>query len=181
MCDIESIIGSWSELATRIEQTGRLGTWRRRKPALAGITAVDQLRQATAAPAGPARADAVCHALVALAAADGGDDPEALLVLTHLQAGWIVRLAGEFANLANDALAVVTSELACRIRTYPHRRRPRAVAANLKWDTRKALARRLYRGPACGRGHGRSPWPRTGWPLAATSTRPTRAGTTARP
>ena len=87
----------------------------------------------------PARADAVIGALVRLAAADGGRDDDALLVLLHLLSDMVLALAARLADLTPDVLGVIVSELACQIRAYPWRRRSRAWAANLRAETRRAV------------------------------------------
>jgi hypothetical protein len=46
-------------------------------------------------------------------------------------------------DLSPDIVAVVVGELACQIRRYPWQRRPRAVAANLGAETRRAVLAEL--------------------------------------
>ena len=52
----------------------------------------------------PAHADEVIGALVRLAAADGADDPDALLVLLHLLSGGVHALAAKLAHLSDNIL-----------------------------------------------------------------------------
>jgi hypothetical protein len=89
----------------------------------------------------PADADEVIGALVRLAAADGADDPDAVLVLLHLLSGGVRALAAKLAHLSDNILPLVVGELTCRIRRYPWQRRTRAHAKNLLLDTKQALLR----------------------------------------
>lgn len=82
-------------------------------------------------------------ALVRLAAVDGGRDDDALLLTLHLLSGLAYTMARQLADLSPDSLAVVVGELACQIRRYPWRRRPRAIAANLRAETRRAVLAEL--------------------------------------
>ena len=89
----------------------------------------------------PARADEVIGALVRLAAADGADDPDALLVLLHLLSGGVHALAAKLAHLSDNILTVVVGELTCQDPPLPLARRTRAHAKNLLLDTKQALLR----------------------------------------
>jgi hypothetical protein len=88
---------------------------------------------------GSDRTDAILAALVRLAAVDGGRDDDALLLTLHLLSGMVWATVAELRDLSPDIVAVVVGELACQIRRYPWRRRPRAVAANLRAETRRAV------------------------------------------
>lgn len=52
-------------------------------------------------------------------------------------------MAAQLKDLSPDIVAVVVGELACQIRRYPWRRRPRAIAANLRAETRRAVLAEL--------------------------------------
>lgn len=110
--------------------------WAGGRPGLAGIGSVAGL---PAAVSGGGNADDVWWALVQVAAADGGDDPDAVLVLLHLLADGAAALAGKFAHRTDQALPMVVAELTCQIRSFPWRRRTRAIAAGLLLDTKHAL------------------------------------------
>jgi hypothetical protein len=53
----------------------------------------------------------------------------------------VLGMARELADLAPDIVAVLVSELTCRIRRYPWRTRHGSVSVNLRMDTRHAVLR----------------------------------------
>jgi hypothetical protein len=136
-----AVAGSWPHLVDRLDRAGRPAAWAKTDPAVAGLTTVGDLPVMVAGPVPPARADDVIGALVRLAAADGGDDPDAVLVLLHLLSGGVHALAAKLGHLGDNILTLVVGELTCRIRRYPWRRRTRAYAKNLLLDTKQALLR----------------------------------------
>ena len=144
-----AIAGSWPNLIERLDRAGRPTAWATRTPALAGLHSVGDLPAMVAEHVPPARADEVIGALVRLAAADGADDPDALLVLLHLLSGGVHALATKLAHLSDNILALVVGELTCRIRRYPWQRRTRAHAKNLLLDTKQALLRGELRPALC--------------------------------
>ena len=134
----DTIAGSWPALVARLDGPGgRLAQWRAAEPALADVGRADG--QFDLQGYERDRADAVLGALVRLAAADGGDDQDALVLLLHLLSGMVWSLARQLADLSPDIVTVIISELTCQIRSYPWRRRTRAWAANLQADTRRAV------------------------------------------
>lgn len=136
-----AIAGSWPDLVDRLDRTGRTATWAREVPALATMTTINDLPAMVDAHLPLARADHVIGAFVRLAAADGADDPDALLVLLHLLSGGVHTLAAKLWHLSDNILPLVVGELTCRIRRYPWQRRTRAHAKNLLLDTKQALLR----------------------------------------
>jgi len=130
------VAGDWSMLIERLDATATMFGWASGRPSLAGITSVADL---PAAVNGGSRPDDVLWALVQVAAADGGDDPDAVLVLLHLLADGASALASKFAHRTNHAVAMVVAELTCQIRSFPWRRRTEAIAAGLLLDTKHAL------------------------------------------
>jgi hypothetical protein len=136
----DSIAGSWQALVQRIETTDALGRWAVEDARLAGLHDVTRdLVPLLAGSADAARADDILGALVRRAAIDGGGDDDALLLTLHLLSDWVWPLAVQLRDLGTGMVAVIVSELTCRIRTYPWRGRTRAVAASLRWDTRSAV------------------------------------------
>ena len=134
----ETVAGSWPALIARLTVPGGpLARWRAAEPALADLGIVDGQFDLQAHDRDSA--DAVLGALVRLAAADGGDDEDALVLLLHLLSGMVLSLARRLGDLSPDIVTVVVSELTCQIRSYPWRRRTRAWAANLQADTRRAV------------------------------------------
>ena len=140
--DGEWPVGAWEDLAARLDAAGAMTRWAAAEPVLAGWTSVEALRTVLAPGTDRARADAVLGALVRRAAADGGDDPDAVLVLLHLLRRGVFALAGRLAGLAGvdgSPVSAVTAELTCRIRTFPWRRRSRSIAANLLLGAKDTL------------------------------------------
>jgi hypothetical protein len=138
-----TIVGSWPVLAARLDAEGVLSCWAEAEPALAGLTTVAELLAVWSDDGGSDRTDVVLSALVRLAAIDGGRDDDALLLTLHLLSGLVWTTAAQLRDLSPDIVAVVIGELACQIRRYPWRRRPRAVAANLRAETRRAVLAEL--------------------------------------
>ena len=137
-------VGSWQDLADRLDRAAAMTRWSCTEPALAGWASVDDLPAVLAQGTDRTRADAVLGALIRCAAPDGGDDPDAALVLLHLLRPGVFALAQRLTGLQGmdgPAVPAVVAELACRIRTFPWRRRPRAIAANLLLDTKRVLWR----------------------------------------
>jgi hypothetical protein len=134
-----TIVGSWPELAARLDDDAVLACWAKAEPDLAGLSSVAELLAVWSEDGGRDHTDAVLAALVRLAAVDGGHDDDALLLTLHLLSGLVWTTAAQLKDLSPDIVAVVVGELACQIRRYPWRRRPRAVAANLGAETRRAV------------------------------------------
>ncbi|WP_324276956.1 hypothetical protein [Blastococcus brunescens] len=137
-----TIVGSWPALAARLDDA-ILVRWAATEPALAGLSSVHDLLAVWAEGGTDDHRDVVLAALVRLAAVDGGRDNDALLLTLHLLSGLVRTMARQLADLNPDILAVVVGELACQIRRYPWRRRPRAIAANLRAETRRAVLAEL--------------------------------------
>jgi hypothetical protein len=137
-----TIVGSWTALAARLDGDAILVRWAATEPALAGLSSVHDLLAVWAEGADD-RPDVVLAALVRRAAVDGGRDDDALLLTLHLLSGLVRTMARQLADLNPDILAVVVGELACQIRCYPWQRRPRAIAANLRAETRRAVLAEL--------------------------------------
>jgi hypothetical protein len=144
-----TIVGSWPTLIARLEDGGVLARWADAEPDLADLTAVSDLLAVCSEAGEPDRSNAVLAALVRLAAVDGDRDEDALLLLLHLLSGLVWAMAGQLRDLSPDIVAVVVGELACQIRRYPWRRRPRAIAANLRAETRRGVLAELR--PRCRR------------------------------
>lgn len=139
----DNVAGSWTGLVDRLDAAGTVYRWASSEPALTGLDGVHDLAGLTARGSDPDRADEVLGALVRRAAADGGGEADAVLVLLHLLAPGVNALAGRLRDLdtSADFVAVVVGQLAVEIRQFPWRRRHRAYAANLLLDTRRAVLR----------------------------------------
>ncbi|CCG02739.1 hypothetical protein [Blastococcus saxobsidens] len=138
-----TIVGSWPALAARLDDDAILVRWAANETALIGLSSVHDLLAVWAEEGVDDHRDVVLAALVRLAAVDGGRDDDALLLTLHLLSGLVRTMARQLADLNPDILAVVVGELACQIRRYPWRRRPRAIAANLRAETRRAVLAEL--------------------------------------
>src|SRR4051812_30590960 len=144
-----TIVGSWPALAARLDDNAALARWAEAEPPLAGFTTVAELLAVWSEDCGSVCTDVVLAALVRLAAVDGGRDDDALLLTLHLLSGLVWTTAAQLRDLSPDIVAVVVGELACQIRRYPWRRRPRAIAANLRAETRRGVLTELR--PRCRR------------------------------
>lgn len=149
----DTIAGSWTALAERVERGGALARWGVTESALAGLTRLEDVLALVRRGADRAGADEVIGALVRLAAVDGGADDDALLVVVHLLSPMVMALCRQLGNLAPDIVPVIVNQLVGLIRSYPWRRRTRAFGANLRADTRRAvlddLLPRDRRHPGC--------------------------------
>ena len=132
--------GSWPDLVSRLDAAGTVRRWAAADHVLTGLTGIEHITAVTAKGADPDRADEVVGALVRLAAGDGGDDADAVLLLLHLLSDGVLALAGRMPG-PPDLVPVIVAELTCQIRSFPWRRRTRAYAANLLLDTKHVLWR----------------------------------------
>jgi hypothetical protein len=134
-------IGSWSALVARLDAENTAARWAANVPALRDVASVGDLAIWT--QRGHSQADQVLCALVQLAALDGGDDPDAVLVVLHLRwpgFRYLIQLVGTVEQSAEE---LVAGQAVIQIRSYPWRRRPRRCAANLLLDTQAAVGREL--------------------------------------
>lgn len=134
----------WNHLARSRATRAMLHAWATTEPDLTGLADLEQLRAAVHDRTRPERADRLLAALVRLAAADHGADRLAARVVLQLLLPGAARLSRQLAAAfggGDAALAVVLGELTIGIRSYPWRRRPGRIAANLLLDTRQRLLR----------------------------------------
>lgn len=154
----QTIAGSWEALAARLDRAGELYRWAAAEPALSGIERVADLPAATSG-ADRVRTDEVMGALVRTAAVAGGGVGDAVLVVVHLLAPGLTRLARSIADLTGGGLDTVVAEACCRIRSFNVATRHRGFAAGLLLDTRKALLAELLVGRR------EVPWDTSGWDM----------------
>jgi hypothetical protein len=142
-----TVAGSWPELVTRLDKVCQVQRWAVVEPALHAAASVADLATLTSPGADPERSDAVCGALVRVAAGSRPDSQDAVLVLLHLLSRGLTQLAREIADLTPCPLEIAAGELTVQIRSYgagPRGgKRHRAFAANLLRDSRRALMREL--------------------------------------
>jgi hypothetical protein len=133
-------LGSWPDLARRLDTTAVVESWAATEPALAGLATADELvgrwRE-------PACKHAVLAALVRLAAADGGRDDDALLVSLWLLTGLIQRLRNLLWRLGDEVGDVIVAELSLVIRGYRHDVWRGSVVQTLDRQTRRAVLAEL--------------------------------------
>lgn len=129
-------LGTWDDLATRLDSTATLAQWQLAEPALAGFGSIAEIGDAD-------RTDEVLGALVRLAAADGGGCADAVLVVMQLLRPGAVRLAARLRSLDPEINWLIAGQLAVQIRSFPVSRRTRAFAANILLDTQAALLKEL--------------------------------------
>lgn len=132
--------GSWPDLLARLDAAHKVPTWVAAEPVLTGLSGVGDITRTLGKGADRDRANEVLGALVRLAARDGGNDADAVLLLLHLLSDGVQALARRIPG-STDPTALIVAELTCQIRTFPWRRRTRAYAANLLLDTKHVLWR----------------------------------------
>jgi len=96
-CD-DWIAGSWPDLVARLGSAGTVHRWATGDPALTGLTGIDGITSALSKGADRDRADAVMGGLVRLAARDGGDDADTVLLLLHLLSDGVLALASRLSG-----------------------------------------------------------------------------------
>ena len=138
----------WPIFAGRRSNARHLKAWATNDEHLRRFATLDELVSYARTPGQPAASDEV---LSSLAARSGEDDVAARTLLQAILFG-LPRMARNFKPAAGDdpdeIAAVVVAIAYEKIRTYPHARRPRKIAANILLDTRQAVSRRLCkRGP----------------------------------
>ncbi|WP_375502708.1 hypothetical protein [uncultured Jatrophihabitans sp.] len=138
----DTIAGSWTALAGRLDACSTATRWAASEPVLGGLDELEKIAAAAGRTGDPTRSDAVLGALVRLAATD--DD--ALLVALHCLSGVVNTLARDLKDLHHDIVEMVVGELTCQIRTYLRHGRSRAFAENLRMETRRALLAELRPG-----------------------------------
>jgi hypothetical protein len=136
-----SLVGCWAQLACHLDDDDVVRAWAGTEPELAGLTDLPRLLDAWN---DPARMHRVSTALVRLAAADGGRDDDALMLLLHLLSGLAWRLAAQLGDLSPNIVAIVVGELTCQIRSYRWRSRNGWIIPSLERDTRRAILADLH-------------------------------------
>jgi hypothetical protein len=137
------LVGAWKPFCARLNAGDALGRWAVAEPVLLAFQSPEDLKSTVHTPGNQLRADEVLGALVRLAAVDGGDEPDAVLLVLHLLSNGARTVARALRDLSPDIDALVVGELTLRIRSFPWQRRTRAYAANLLMDTRRSLLREL--------------------------------------
>ena len=115
--------------------------WTAAEPVLAGVRGLDELHELR-----KQAADAPLGGLIRLAAKDGGDDQLAATAVAHQLQGGTTHLIMNLRDLSDDVEAVVIGSLWAEIRSFPWRRRTRAFAASLMFETRAAAVSTLLPG-----------------------------------
>lgn len=134
-------IGPWSALVERLDARSTAARWAAIEPELRGLSSAGDLARWT--ERGQRRADRVMGALVRLAARDGGDEPDATLVVIHLLWPGLAFLVRRVRTIDQNAEDLVVGHAAIQICDFPWQRRKRRFAANLLMDIQSAVAREL--------------------------------------
>lgn len=113
------LAGSWEGLLQRLTADGTTERWAALEPALGEPVDLAVIATELWPGVAPDRADELLGALVRLAAADGPDDPDAVLVLLHLLSDGATALAHRIADLSGDSLPLVVGQLTVQIRAFP--------------------------------------------------------------
>ena len=140
---MSGILGSLPDLCDQIQRSDAWAGWLAAEPDLRRVDSAHDLVALTAKGGDPLAADQMVGALVRLAAADGGDQQQAVVLLLHLLEPGICTLTHRLRDLDADAAALVVGELTVQIRAFPWRSRTRAFAANLLLDVKAVLLREL--------------------------------------
>jgi hypothetical protein len=143
MSPSDSIGLAWPDLVSRLSVRDCLNVWGVAEPVLRRFSEVSSLADTVRDIGNPAQSNAVLAALVRCAATDGGDDRDAALLVAHLLANGSRALAIKLRDLSPDIDALVAGALWIQIRSFPWKRRRRAIAQNLLLDTRRAVLREL--------------------------------------
>lgn len=115
-------VGSFVDLADRLDRRAAVAVWSRREAELTGLRGIGELRGLTAPGAPRGRAHRLIGALVRIAAVDGGDDPDAALVLVHLLRPGALRRASSAGIDFGSAVRLLVGELTIVVRAFPWRR-----------------------------------------------------------
>ncbi len=137
----QQLDNEWNQIVAGCEGRRACLRWNRADPVLVHIKCPDQLVQEIRCSAAVVQSDQLLSAIVALAP---HDQMAARVVLQALVPG-LRTIARKLRTLADadEVEAAVVAAAWTRIRTYPHARRPRHVAANIVLDTRKDAIRQL--------------------------------------
>jgi hypothetical protein len=127
--DARDALTSWASIAPALGQAGDVAE-------LVTLLAPDEHSTRRAAGARLDSWDELLCGLLQVAAADGGDDQDAVLLAVYMVAPGAARLVRRGFDVG-----LVLGELTIQIRTYPWQSRTRAVAANLLLDTEHGLCR----------------------------------------
>ena len=150
MSSFEAVVGVWGDWIGRLERGGTLQQWQAAEPALAAVSALRQLSEVVRRDTDHPGADDVLAALVRLAARDGGDQPDAALVVVHLLREGVEGMARRFRHRGPDVMALIVGELICQIRTFPWRT-SRPYPGRLLLDAKHALWNGEFRPVVVGR------------------------------
>ena len=133
---------TWADLAARLDAGQALARWGLAEPALADLAGLDELAAIVHGGRQLERTDRIFAALLRAAAADGGGDQEAGLVIAHLLGNGTRRMAIGLRDLSADIDALIASALWVEIRAFRWQHRERGYAKGLL-DTRTAVLRDL--------------------------------------
>jgi hypothetical protein len=134
---------TWTDLTARLDAEQTLARWGLAEPALADLAGLDELAAVVHSGSQLERTDRIFAALLRTAAAAGGGEQDAGLVIGHLLDNATRKMAIGLRDLSADIDALIASALWVEIRAFRWQHRERGYAKGLLLDTRAAVLRDL--------------------------------------
>ena len=131
--------GRWEEQARTVDASGAWRAWATAQPVLEDVGSALALGEAVMDRGRQGRANELLFALVLIAAAEGGADPNAATFVASLLVPGGNRIIRSLTSLGPEVDAMVAGQLWIQVREYPCASRPRAVAKNILMETRRAV------------------------------------------
>jgi hypothetical protein len=134
----------WQWLPTSAHAAAELKAWAAQDPTLRRFADLGALVRFAQAPGHPVESDEL---LLCLARRTRDNSLAARALLQAVLYG-LIKIAADFkagTDSDEEAASIVVAAAYDRIRTYPVRKRPRRIAANILLDTRQAVSRALFR------------------------------------
>ena len=138
---LQQYFGRWEEQARTVDASGAWRAWATAQPVLEDVGSALALGEAVMDRGQQGRANELLFALVLIAAAEGGADPNAATFVASLLVPGGNRIIRSLTSLGPEVDAMVAGQLWIQVREYPCASRPRAVAKNILMDTRRAVLR----------------------------------------
>lgn len=134
----------WQWVSASSHAAAELEAWAVEDPALRRLADLGALVRFAQAPGHPGESDKV---LLCLARRTRDNSLAARTLLQAVLYG-LIKIAADFKGATDsdeEAASIVVAAAYDRIRTYPVRKRPRHIAANILLDTRQTVSRALFR------------------------------------
>lgn len=144
---LEALFGSASSAAQALDASGRWAAWSALEPALAAAGSAAGAVEVAWDRARPGPANDVLAALVRIGSIDGGVDESAVGFVCALLTPGAAKLTRSLRSFGPEVADVVAAQLWLQVREHPWAARPRAVAANVLMETRRAVLTEFGAGP----------------------------------